>query len=214
MAQRCCSGLRLLGNSNFVHREFINCGSQLRSTRSQSIRTVRWNSGGGTGSGGGSSGSGKSPVGGGGFFQNFVKNFQKVVKGDEMQESLKGFHEEREKMNQSYVVQQAKLKLKELAEKVGSAGTTGTEKTSQGWTIVKKTSSKVTNYGLHDCVRYAYANPLPILMFGKVTMKCICTDTENSALMTHRYTVVSTHACFGFGTILILVILDGSLWCW
>lgn len=153
MAQRCFVGLKLLQNSNFICRELIKCGTRFKSVQSPSARSVRWYSkgggggtgGGGAGPGGGASGSGKPPFEGGGFFQNFVKNFRKVVKGDEMQESLKGFHEEREKMHQSYVVQQARLKLKALVERMGNMGAKGSEKTSTGWTVLKTTSSKVRN---------------------------------------------------------------------
>ena len=68
---------------------------------------VRWQSGGGGGASGGNTG---GPQGGGrGFFQNFVDNLRKgLERNREMQEGLKGFQEEREKMKQSYFMQAAK----------------------------------------------------------------------------------------------------------
>lgn len=75
--------------------------------------------------------------------QNFLKNFREGMKGSEVQESLKGFHEEREKMQQSYVVQQAKLKWKAMSEKVGAVSKKSSEKAQTGWSTVKDTSSKV-----------------------------------------------------------------------
>ena len=141
--------LKLLQNSSSIFRELTNCGTHFRPVQGQSFRSVRWYSKGGGSSGGGGAGgggcnSGKPPLGDGGFFQNFVKNLRKVVKGDEMQESLKGFHEEREKMQQSYVMQQTRLKFKGLVEMMGSVGTRGTEKMSKGWNFLKNTSTKVS----------------------------------------------------------------------
>jgi len=98
----------------------------------------------------GSNGKGSSSKSnnGGGFFKNFVESVKKSVKEDDVQESLKGFHEERQKMQQSYVVQQARQKLKDLQEGAGSAGSVGAEKTSEGWTKVKSATSKVSYYHL------------------------------------------------------------------
>ena len=102
------------------------------------------------GEGGGShgakgSGPGRPPEGGGGnFFQNLVQNIQKGLKGKEVQENLKGFNEEREKMKQSYVVQQAKLKWTAAKEKLGGAASTGTDVAGKGWSIFKQTSSKAS----------------------------------------------------------------------
>ena len=61
-----------------------------------STKTVRWYSS--TGQGGGASGGGGGAGGGRrGFFQNFFDNLKKgVEKNQEIQDSLKGFHEERE----------------------------------------------------------------------------------------------------------------------
>ena len=66
------------------------------------------------------------------------------MKGSEIQESLKGFNEEREKMQQSYVVQQVKLKWRALTEKMGQIGSRGSQTTQKGWSFFKRTSSKVS----------------------------------------------------------------------
>ena len=108
---------------------------------SQSNHGGRGGQGGGGASGRGAEG---KSGGGGGFFQNFVDNLRKAIKGSEVQDSLKGFNEEREKMQQSYVIQQTKLKWKVLSEKLGHIGSKGSEKTHKGWSAVKKTSSKVS----------------------------------------------------------------------
>ena len=110
---------------------------------SQTHRTVRWYSESGGTKGGGA---GKKPPegGGGNFFQRFVDNIRKEMKGGEVQESLKGFNEEREEMTQSYVVQQAKLKWSATIQKLQEALFKGSEKTSQGWSVVKKTSTKAS----------------------------------------------------------------------
>ena len=61
--------------------------------------------------------SGSSQGGGGaerrhGFFANFLANLQKgLERNKDMQESLKGFHEERSKLQQSYYLQAAREKL-------------------------------------------------------------------------------------------------------
>lgn len=70
------------------------------------------------------------------------------MKGEEVQESLKSFNEEREEMTQSYVVQQAKLKWSATIEKLREAMFKGSEKTSEGWSAVKKTSTKASRVGL------------------------------------------------------------------
>jgi hypothetical protein len=73
-----------------------------------------------------------------------VENIRKEMKGGEVQESLKGFNEEREEMQQSYVAQQAKLKLIATIEKLRGIMFKGSEKTSEGWSAMKKTSSKAS----------------------------------------------------------------------
>ena len=75
-----------------------------------------------------------------GFFQNFFDNLKKgVEKNQEIQDSLKGFHEEREKLHQSYVAQQARLKLAAAVERMRELGRRGLE----GLKVVKDSSSKV-----------------------------------------------------------------------
>ena len=108
--------------------------------------TVRWYSstnqgGGASGGGGGANGGGGGGAGGRkGFFQNFLDNLKKSVeKNQDIQESLKGFHEEREKLHQSYVAQQVRLKFAAALEKVAGLGRRGAE----GWKVVKDSSSKV-----------------------------------------------------------------------
>ncbi len=134
----------------FIHRTNPHLGRRNYSSSG--------NQGGGAGKGG--NGSSKPPGGGdGGFFKNFFKSFQKTMKGDEMQESLKSFNEEREKMQQSYVVQQAKIKLGSLTEKLGEVGAKGSEKTQEGWSVVKDTSSKVNSQNKTS---------------PKIVMFCIC----------------------------------------
>ena len=109
--------------------------------------TARWfsstNQGGGaSGGGGGASGGGGGTGGRKGFFQNFLDNLKKgVEKNQEIQESLKGFHEEREKLHQSYVAQQVRLKFAAALEKLSSLGQKGVE----GWKVVKDSSSKVSH---------------------------------------------------------------------
>lgn len=130
------------------------CGNPSTTCRATwSSKPVRWYSssnhgGGASGGGGGASGGGGGASGGAGgggggrkgFFQNFFNNLKRgVEKNQEMQESLKGFHEEREKLHQSYLVQQAKLKFEAAVEKLGALGRRGAE----GWKSVKESSSKV-----------------------------------------------------------------------
>ena len=75
-----------------------------------------------------------------GFFQNFFDNLKNgIEKNQEIQDSLKGFHEEREKLHQSYVAQQARLKLSAAVERMGELGRRGLE----GLKVVKDSSSKV-----------------------------------------------------------------------
>ena len=72
-----------------------------------SVPPVRWFSSEGSGHGSGR----------GGFIRNFLDNLRKGLEKKEMQESLKGFHEEREKLEKSYVMQSAREKL--ISAKVG-----------------------------------------------------------------------------------------------
>lgn len=124
-----------------------HCGNRYTYTthrRTWTARPARWYSSTGSGAsgggGGGASRGGGAGGGGKGFFQNFFDNLKKgVEKNQEIQESLKGFHEEREKLHQSYVMQQVKLKFAAAVEKIGALGQKGAE----GWRVVKDTSSKV-----------------------------------------------------------------------
>ncbi|XP_064390541.1 mitochondrial import inner membrane translocase subunit TIM44-like isoform X2 [Halichondria panicea] len=94
----------------------------------------RWYSGGGASSGGG---------GRKGFFRNFIENIRKGVNQNrEMQESLKGFHEERDKLQKSHVMQQAKEKAAEATTKVFEYGAKGLEITKQGYSQVIENTAK------------------------------------------------------------------------
>lgn len=128
--------------------------AQLKHRTSQPLhgqchRTVRWYGQGGGTSGGKGGGKNKPPEGGGGggggnFFTRFVENIRKEMKGGEVQESLKGFNEEREEMHQSYVVQQAKLKLSAAIQTLRDMMFKGSETTSKGWSVMRKTSTKAS----------------------------------------------------------------------
>lgn len=106
-------------------------------------RTSRWYSG--TNQGGGASGGGSGNGGARkGFFQNFMDNMRKGFNQNrEMQESLKGFHEEREKLQKSYVLQQAKQKVIDVKDKALEYGGKGIELTKQGYSRLRLTTSKV-----------------------------------------------------------------------
>ena len=133
---------RLYCHSWNLHRHHgapINCYKS--GWRATPKNTVRWysstNQGGGGARGGGGGGAGRK-----GFFQNFLDNLKKgVEKNQEMQESLKGFHEEREKLHQSYIAQQARLKFAAALEKMAGLGRRGVE----GWKAVRDSSSKVSH---------------------------------------------------------------------
>lgn len=60
-----------------------------------------------------------------------------------MQDSLKGFHEEREKLQQSFVLQQAKQKVVNLKDKAVEYGGKGVESLQQRYTQLRQTTSKV-----------------------------------------------------------------------
>ena len=60
-----------------------------------------------------------------------------------MQESLKGFHEERDKLQKSHVMQQAKEKAVEATSKVFEYGAKGVEMTKQGYSQVWENTAKV-----------------------------------------------------------------------
>ena len=120
------------------------------SNRTTQHRTVRWYNQESGGKGGDRAkppggDKGKPPEGeGGNFFQKFFANVRKEMKGGEVQESLKGFNEEREEMQQSYVVQQAILKWKAMMKAFGTASSKSSEKAGKGWSVLRKTSSKAS----------------------------------------------------------------------
>ena len=134
-----------LQGSRTLHHHCGNRYSYTTHHGTWTSRPVRWYSstnqgGGASGGGGGASGEGGAGGGRKGFFQNFFDNLKKgVEKNQEIQESLKGFHEEREKLHQSYVMQQVKLKFAAAVEKMRVLSQKGME----GWRVVKDTSSKV-----------------------------------------------------------------------
>ena len=87
-----------------------------------------------------SSGGGGAEGGRRGSFQNFFDNLKKgVEKNQEIQDSLKGFHEKREKLHQPYVAQQARLKLAAAVERMRELG----RRELEGLKVVKDSSSKV-----------------------------------------------------------------------
>jgi len=80
-----------------------------------SVIPARWSSSDSQGGNGGKGeGRHESSDGGkqGGFLRNFIANLQRgLEQNKDMQESLRGFHEERTKMEQSYVLQTARQKM-------------------------------------------------------------------------------------------------------
>ena len=119
---------------------------------SQKYSRVRWYSEGNTGGGASSGGGGTGGGGRKGFFQNFFENLRKGVNQNrEMQESLKGFQEEREKLQKSYVVQQAKEKAVEAKNRVFEYGVKGVEMTKQGYSQMRESTSKVPQ---KQCIFY------------------------------------------------------------
>ena len=138
LSNRLFSFQSILHNQRTLRSHCISRYTQHRRT-AWSTKTVRWYSS--AGQGGGASGGGGGAGGGRrGFFQNFFDNLKKgVEKNQEIQDSLKGFHEEREKLHQSYVAQQARLKLVAAVERMRELGRRGLE----GLKVVKDSSSKV-----------------------------------------------------------------------
>lgn len=79
-----------------------------------------------------------------GFIENFLNNIQQGLKRNkEMQESLKGLREERERMQKSYVLQRWKEQVEEGWEKVKEGGSKGWEVVRQGWWKARDGLSKV-----------------------------------------------------------------------
>lgn len=83
--------------------------------QSHGLPPVRWSSSGTRGERGGKGAEGGEGGGGskqGGLFRNFIDNIWRGLEKDkDMQDSLREFHKERTKLEQSYVVQAAKQKL-------------------------------------------------------------------------------------------------------
>ena len=66
--------------------------------------------------------------------ENFMSNLQRGLQRDkEMQESLKGLREERERMQQSYLMQRWKKQAVEGWEKAREEGRRGWEVVKEGW---------------------------------------------------------------------------------
>ena len=90
---------------------------------------------------GGEGGEGKQK----GFLERFVGNVRRGLERDkEMQESLKGLQEERQRMQQSYVLQRWKEQAGEGWEKMRDGGRRGWEVVIGAWGKTKETVSKVT----------------------------------------------------------------------
>lgn len=115
-------------------------GVQNFTRRSQRQVYVRWNSG-----GEGGEGPGKNQKRAG-FFENFLSNLQQGLKRNkEMQESLQGLREERERMQRSYVLQQWREEVEESWRKAREGGRKGWEVVGNLWGKTRKGLSKVYN---------------------------------------------------------------------
>lgn len=123
---------------------------------------ARWSSGGGGGGGEDERGKNQRRAG---FIENFIKNFQQgLQRNKDMQESLKGLREERERMQKSYVIQQWKEQVSEGWERAGERGRKGFEAVKEQWKKTRKELSKVANsFSLSVLV----SCPLPL---------CVCVD--------------------------------------
>lgn len=94
--------------------------------------SVRWNSGGGD-----SGGDGREKRAG--FIESFVRNLQQGLKRNkEMQESLKGLREERERMRKAYVFQRWK-------EQAGEGWEQAREGSRKSWAVVRGVWNKTRN---------------------------------------------------------------------
>ena len=98
-----------------------------------------------------------------GFIENFVKNIQQGLKRNkEMQESLKGLREERERMQKSYVLQRWKEQVGEGWEKVKEGGSKGWEVVRQGWWKARHGLSKVCTSSSCAPLDVELASSLPV----------------------------------------------------
>lgn len=139
-------------------------------TRSAILRTscgrpvsVRWNSEDGN-RGGDGRGKDDKRVG---FFENFVTNLQQGLKRNkDMQESLKGLREERERMRKSYIFQRWKEQAGEGWERAREGSRKGWEVTRQVWRETRDRVGKVCWLHISWCSHYV---PL-----------AVCTDSIRS----------------------------------
>ncbi|CAI8013226.1 Mitochondrial import inner membrane translocase subunit TIM44 [Geodia barretti] len=103
---------------------------------------VRWSSGGEEG-GEERSGKNKRRIG---FVENFLSNLQQgLQRNKDMQESLKGLREERERMQRSYVLQRWKEGAEEGWEKAREGGRKGWELVRNSWGKTREGLSKTVS---------------------------------------------------------------------
>ena len=103
---------------------------------------VRWSSSGGEEGGGERSGKSQRRAG---FIENLLSNLQQgLQRNKEMQDSLKGLREERERMQRSYFLQRWKEGAEEGWEKAREGGKRGWKVVREGWGKTREGLSKVT----------------------------------------------------------------------
>lgn len=79
-----------------------------------------------------------------GFIENFISNLQRgLKKNEEMQDSLKGLREERERMQKSYILQQWKEQAGEGWKHIQETGRRSWENVREGLKKTKDGLSKV-----------------------------------------------------------------------
>ena len=84
-----------------------------------------------------------------GFIENFMSNLQRGLKRNkEMQESLKGLREERERMQKSYVLQRWKDQSVESWKRAKEGGRRGWEVVRESLTTTRAGLSKVSHQSL------------------------------------------------------------------
>ena len=107
---------------------------------------VRWSSSGSGGEEGSGENSGKGQKRQG-FVESFLSNVQQGMKRNkEMQESLKGLREERERMQRSFVWQRWKEGAEESWEKTRDGGRKGWEVVKEGLSKTKESLNKVMSH--------------------------------------------------------------------